>query len=138
MFVKVVNHPIADRTYALMRIVVGFLFLCHGLQKVFGLLGGRQVDLMTQIGFGGLLELICGAAICLGLVTRFAAFIASGMMAVAYVQFHWKPWETGLFEQSSFPVVNGGEPAVFYCFLFLYMAVKGAGPWSLAPAPKKK
>ena len=126
------STPVSDRAYALLRAVSGFLFACHGAQKLFGVLEGTKATLGTQAWFGGVLELVCGVAICLGLVTRFAAFIASGTMAVAYFQFHWKPWETDLVSTWSFPVVNKGEPAVLYCFLFLLIAVRGSGPWSLA------
>ena len=116
-----------ERTYALLRIVSGFLLACHGLQKVFGMFGGPRLDVGSQLWIGGVLELVLGAAICLGFATSLAAFLASGMMAVAYFQFHWKMQFDGNF----FPLVNKGEPAVVYCFLFLYFAVKGGGPWSV-------
>ena len=124
------NAPAAlsDRIYALLRIVSGFLFTFHGLQKIFGLLTESQPEVGSQFWIGGVLELVLGIAICLGIATSLAAFLASGMMAVAYIQFHWDfQWDS-----SFFPVVNGGELAVVYCFLFLYMAAKGSGPWSFA------
>ena len=129
------NAPAAlsDRIYALLRIVSGFLFTFHGLQKIFGLLTESQPEVGSQFWIGGVLELVLGIAICLGIATSLAAFLASGMMAVAYIQFHWDfQWDS-----SFFPVVNGGELAVVYCFLFLYMAAKGSGPWSFALKRRK-
>ena len=120
-------RPFESTTYALLRIVSGALFAFHGVQKVFGVLTERQPAVGSQVWIGGVLELLCGAAIALGVVTSLAAFVASGMMAVAYFQFHWK------FQLDSgfFPAVNGGEPAVIYCFLFLFLATRGNGAVSL-------
>jgi len=112
--------------YALMRIVTGSMFTFHGVQKVFGVLSDHQPEIGSQLWVGGVLELLCGAAIALGLFTRWAAFLASGMMAVAYIQFHWKLQ----FDSNFFPAVNKGELAVVYCFVFLYIACRGAGAWS--------
>ena len=70
-------------------------------------------------------------SVAAGLFTRPAAFLASGTMAVAYIQFHWKPWETFIADGKWLPMNNRGEPAVLFCFLFLYLAVRGAGPFSL-------
>jgi putative oxidoreductase len=121
--------PFAERSYALLRIVSGFLFAFHGMQKIFGLLSEYpQPPVGSQMWIGGILELVCGLAIALGIFAPLAAFVASGMMAVAYFQFHWK----FQFDRNFFPAVNQGEPAVVYCFLFLYMACRGPGPWSLA------
>ena len=119
--------PLADRAYALLRIVSGALFTIHGVQKTFGVLGGTQHEVGSQLWIGGVIELVCGAAIALGFLTRPAAFLASGTMAVAYIQFHWKM----RFDEAFFPVVNEGELAVVYCFLFLYVVLRGSGPWSL-------
>jgi len=118
--------PLAEHTYALLRIIAGALFMFHGVQKVFGILGDQQ-PMGSQLWIGGVIELLCGAAIALGLFTRLAAFLASGMMAVAYFQFHWK----FQFDAAFFPAVNKGELAVLYCFLFLYIACKGGGRCSL-------
>jgi putative oxidoreductase len=111
--------------YAALRIVSGFLFSFHGMQKLFGWLTERAgPEVGTQLWFGGLIELVCGGLVALGLFTRWAALLASGTMAVAYFQFHWK------FEFASWrwlPAVNGGELAVIYCFVFLYIALKGTG-----------
>jgi putative oxidoreductase len=115
--------PFAERAYALLRIVAGAMFALHGVQKLFGVLTEHQPPVGSQLWIGGVIELLCGAAIALGLLTRWAAFLASGTMAVAYFQFHWK----FQLDSAFFPVVNQGELAVLYCFTFLYVACKGAG-----------
>lgn len=112
----------ADVFYTLFRIVFGLLFASHGAQKVFGVLGGPKADQPLMI-VGGWIELVTGLLIVIGLFAGVAAFIASGEMAVAYFMFH----ASGGF----WPLVNHGETAVLYCFAFLYMAARGAGPWSL-------
>ncbi len=119
--------PLAERAYPVLRIVSGGMFAFHGLQKIFGVLAEQQPPVGSQLWIGGLLELLCGTAIALGLFASLAAFVASGMMAVAYFQFHWK----FRFDSAFFPAVNQGELAVLYCFVFLYMACKGSGRWSL-------
>jgi putative oxidoreductase len=113
----------APYTFALMRIVFGFLFICHGLQKVFGMFAGRTADLTSPRGIAGMIELVAGATITFGLYARPAALIASGEMAVAYF----------LFQQPAgfLPIQNGGEPAVLYCFAFLFIAARGAGLFSV-------
>ena len=116
-----------DHAYALLRIVAGFMFAFHGAQKIFGILGGVRPDVGTQMWFGGLIELICGLLILVGLQTRWAAFIASGEMAVAYFQFHWK----FQFDRNFFPTINEGELAVLYCFVFLFIASRGGVMWCL-------
>jgi putative oxidoreductase len=118
--------------FAALRIVAGALFMVHGTQKLFGFPpmppGMPHVELASQIGIGGIIELVCGALIALGLLTRPAAFLASGTMAVAYFQFHWKLH----FEHLQWlPSVNMGEPAVLYCFIFLMFAAMGGGLYSL-------
>lgn len=124
--IKALLSPHADRAYALLRIVSGLLFAFHGMQKVFGILGDGQ-PVGSQFWIGGVIELVAGIAVAFGAWTRWAAFISSGMMAVAYFQFHW----LFRFDSKFFPAVNGGELAVVYCFLFLFIASKGAGPWSI-------
>jgi putative oxidoreductase len=109
--------------YALMRIVFGFLFIFHGLQKIFGLFGGRTAELLSLRGLAGAIEIVAGALIMLGLYTRPAAFIASGQMAAAYFMSH-QP--AGLW-----PIQNRGELAALYCFGFLYIAARGKGAWGL-------
>lgn len=113
----------APQTYALMRIVFGFQFLCHGLQK-FGMFGGETAALLSwPRGFAGPIEVICGVLVLLGLLTRPMAFLASGEMAFAYFYAH--------LPRGPLPIVNGGEAAVLFCFAFLYIASRGAGIWSV-------
>jgi putative oxidoreductase len=118
----------ADRVYAILRIVAGFLFMFHGLQKHFGLFGGQKQQLVSLMGLAGTIELVGGILIMIGLLTSWAAFLASGMMAVAYFMAH-QP-------QGTWPIQNQGELAVLYCFVFLYIAARGAGPWSVAAAAR--
>jgi putative oxidoreductase len=109
--------------YALMRIVFGFLFIFHGLQKIFGLFGGRTAELLSLRGLAGAIEIVGGALIMVGLYTRPAAFIASGQMAAAYFMSH---------QPAGFwPIQNRGELAALYCFAFLYIASRGKGAWGL-------
>ena len=109
--------------YALMRLVVGVLYACHGAQKLFGVLGGHQMPLMSQMGAAGVIEFFGGLLIALGLLTPIVAIVTSGEMAWAYFQAHAprSPW----------PIINMGELAVVYCFVFLYIASRGSGPYSL-------
>lgn len=111
--------------YAIMRIIVGFLFVWHGTQKLFGFPPPKQpVPLDALMGVAGTIELVGGLLILFGLFAGFAAFIASGMTAVAYFLAHFK---LDIF----LPLQNGGELAVLYCFIFLYIAARGSGVWSL-------
>lgn len=118
--------PYAECIHDTLRIVAGYLFMLHGLQKLFGVLGGQQMELVSLLGLAALIETVGGALIALGLFTRPAAFIASGEMAAAYFLGH-----VARQGQFLFPVANQGEPAVLYCFLFLYLASAGPGAWSL-------
>ena len=122
-FLKALEDP----AYALLRMVSGFAFCIHGCQKVLGLFGGPVQPAFSQLWVGGLIELTCGTLVLLGLRTRPAAFLASGTMAVAYCQFHWK-FQLG---EQFLPAVNKGELALVYCFLFLFIAAKGSGNWAL-------
>lgn len=117
----------ADQAHAVLRIVAGFMFSFHGAQKILGVLSEFQPPVGSQMWIGGLLELVGGLAILLGVRTRLAAFLCSGEMAVAYVQFHWK-FQLG---PQFFPAINQGELAALYCFVFLLIACRGAGIWSL-------
>ena len=117
----------ADHAYALLRIVSGFLFCFHGFQKIFGVLAQNQPPIGSQIWFGGLIELLGGLAILFGFQTRLAAFLCSGQMAVAYIQFHWR-FQWG---REFFPAINHGELAVLYSFVFLYLACRGGVKWAL-------
>ena len=114
--------------YALLRIITGALFAFHGAQKMFGFLSEYpQPAIGSQMWIGGIIELVGGLLVMVGFQTRLAAFLASGTMAVAYCQFHWK-FQMG---KEFFPAVNQGELAVVYCFIFLYIACRGAGVWGL-------
>lgn len=114
----------ADTVYCIMRLIVGLLFACHGGQKILGFPPVQKAMQLDTLGtVGGYIELIGGLLIALGLFTRIAAFIASGMMAVAYFMVHAK----GAF----FPIINRGEPAVIYCFVFLFIFFYGPGRWSI-------
>ena len=117
----------APYLYALLRIIGALLYACHGAQKVLGLFGGVQggtVPLLSLMGLAGLIELGAGLLIAGGVLTRPAAFLASGEMAFAYWLAHAP--------QGFWPIQNRGEVAVLNCFLFLYIMSRGAGPWSLA------
>ena len=114
------------QAYALMRIVTGLLFLFHGLQKLFGMFGAQKVELVSQPGLAGLIELVGGALIMIGLAASPAAFIASGEMAVAYFTVH-QP-------QGGWPIQNRGELAAVYAFVFLYIATRGSGILSIDAA----
>jgi putative oxidoreductase len=123
---KAVLGNYADTIYALMRIVVGFLFACHGAQKIFGVFGGVPADAPALIVWGaGLIELVGGVLIAIGLLTSWAAFVCSGTMAAAYFMAH-QP-------QGLLPIQNGGEPATVYAFVFLYIAARGSGPLAVQP-----
>ena len=119
----------APYIYALLRIVSGLLFACHGAQKVFGVFGGHQVPIMSQFGLAGAIELVGGVMIAAGIFASLAAFICSGEMAVAYFQQHAPG---GLL-----PLQNGGELAVLYCFVFLYVAARGNGTLSVQGGKKR-
>lgn len=108
----------APQLYALMRIVVGLLFACHGAQKLFGLFG-PQMPLMSKFGIAGVIEFFGGLMIAIGFFTGWVAFIASGEMAYVYYTQH--------FPKGNVPIQNGGELAVLYCFVFLYIAARGVG-----------
>jgi putative oxidoreductase len=117
----------ADYAYALMRIVVGFMFMFHGVQKILGVLTPSQPLVGSQLWIGGLIELFGGLLVALGFQARLAAFLCSGMMAVAYIQYHWK----FQFGPNIFPAINKGELAVLYCFVFLFIACRGGAKWCL-------
>ncbi len=114
--------------YVMMRIVVGLLFACNGAQKLFGMFGGlgktgSAAPFFSQMGLAGFLEFSLGLLIAVGLLTGYAAFIASGEMAVAYFLVH--------FPRGFWPILNAGDRAVFYSFVFLYIASRGAVVWGV-------
>ena len=119
-----------DFTLNLLRITIGFLFLEHGMQKLFGVLGKEAVDLASLSGVAGVLEFFGGLAIMVGLFTRPVAFVLSGQMAAAYWMVH------GM--QSFWPIVNNGEKAVLYCFVFLFLWGFGGGGFSIDGMLEKK
>jgi putative oxidoreductase len=112
----------APQVYALFRIVAGFLFMFHGLQKLMGMFGGTVMPTGSMPWIAGVIELVGGILIMIGLLTRVAAFICSGEMAAAYFMVH-QP-------KGTWPIENAGELAALYCFAFLYIAARGAGIWS--------
>ena len=113
--------PRAEAAYAALRVVSGLLVATHGMQKLFGVLGGCRPPVGSQLWVGAIIELVPGLAIAAGAFTPWAAFLASGTLAVAYTQFHWKL----ALGAELFPAVNKGELAVLYAFLFLYVACRG-------------
>jgi putative oxidoreductase len=127
-------QPFTETAYALLRIVAGSAFAFHGLQKVFGVLSEETPPVGSQLWIGGVIELVAGLCIAFGFSTPLAAFLASGTMAVAYTQFHWKLD----FGAGFFPAVNQGELALVYAFLFLFIACRGGGRWSLDRARGKQ
>ena len=122
--------PHAERIYALFRFFFGVLFACHGAQKLFGAFGSQAMTSNPMMLAAGIIEFAGGLMIAIGLLTGWTAFIASGQMAVAYFMVHAK----GGF----WPIVNKGELAVLYCFAFLYIAARGAGPYSVDALLRRK
>jgi putative oxidoreductase len=122
--------------HSILRLVTGLLFMEHGLQKLFGLLVDPPQPwhgpppMFSQFWIAGVLELFGGALIALGLFTRPVAFLLAGEMAVAYFQAH--------FPRSFWPVINGGEHTVLYCFIYLYLFAAGAGPYSIDAELKRR
>lgn len=121
--------------YFLLRVVAGLLFMQHGGQKLFGWFGGlpEGVPLAGLTLIGGILEFFGGLAVLFGLGTRIVAFLLSGQMAVAYFMFHQFQDPGGFW-----PAQNGGELAVLYCFIFLFIAAYGGGAWSLDEVIRRK
>lgn len=122
--------PWTGRVLSVFRIVAALIFISAGTMKMFGVPapppGTPEMppfDPLTQVGIGGILEVFGGLAVAVGLFTRPVSFVLSGMMAVAYFQFHAP--------MAFFPTTNGGIPAILYCFLFLYLTFAGGGPWSV-------
>ena len=113
----------SELAYALLRIVAGILFAAHGAQKLFGVFGGTVMPMMSQPWIGGVIELVGGLMIAIGIFTSIAAFVTSGEMAAAYFIAHAP--------KAANPLQNGGELAVLYCFLFLFIATRGGGRWAI-------
>jgi putative oxidoreductase len=112
-----------EPVYAAMRIVVGLLFMMNGAQKLFGSFGGKAVAIASMPGAAGVIEFVGGLLVMFGLLTGIAAFIASGEMAFAYFIIHYP--------QGGWPIQNEGQLAVLFCFIFLFIAARGAGMLSL-------
>jgi putative oxidoreductase len=120
------------RLLSVLRFVGGLTFMSHGVAKLLKyppLPQFAKVELMSLIGVAGILELVGGALLVVGLCTRPVAFILAGEMAVAYFMSH--------FPRGFHPLVNAGEAAILFCFIFLYIAAAGGGPWSLDALRKK-
>lgn len=118
--------PWSPQLLSVLRIITGLLFLEHGTAKLLKFPPMEQfanLEITSLGGIAGIFELVGGTLIVIGLLTRPVAFILSGMMAVAYFLAHAP--------QNFFPILNGGELAILYCFIFLYLAAAGAGPWSV-------
>jgi len=109
--------------YAVLRVIAGLLFLCHGLQKLFGWFGGHRVALDSQLGIAGLIETTAGVLIAVGLFTVVAAAVAAVEMVAAFIVAHAP--------RGGLPIQNGGELALLYCAIFIYMAVRGDGRFSI-------
>jgi len=127
MIIKKMLSPFTERVYALLRLVSGSMLAFHGIQKLFGVLTTHQPPVGSQLWFGGVIECVCGTAIAIGFFTSEAAFLASGMLAVAYIQFHWR-FQGGA---QLLPAINQGELALLYAWVFLLIACRGSGPWSV-------
>ncbi|MGF1550538.1 MAG: DoxX family protein [Sphingomonadaceae bacterium] len=117
---------------SILRIVAALMFIAHGTQKYFHVPPNPRgtPEILSMPGIAGAFELFFGTLILIGLATRVSAFLMSGMMAVAYWMVHAP--------QSFYPSANGGEPAIFFCFVFLYIAAAGPGPWSLDGAARPR
>jgi putative oxidoreductase len=120
----------SPQLFAILRIVSGLLFAMHGTQKLFGWPGGKEPMTVPLMVAAGVIELVGGVLIAIGFFASWAAFIASGEMAVAYFKAHAHP-------PLSNPLLNQGELAVLYCFLFLFIAAYGAGIWSVDAARRR-
>ena len=117
------SEKLGEVTLNLLRVVTGLLFLPHGAQKLFGALGGEAVERMSLLGLAGVLEFFGGILILFGLFTRPVALVLSGQMAVAYWMAHAP--------RGGLPIANGGELAVLYCFVFLFLFANGGGGFSV-------
>ena len=121
---------------SILRIVMGLMFLSHGIVKWFGFPAPNpafaNITLFSMLGAAGVIEIVCGSLVTVGLFTRAAAFLISGEMAVAYWLVANRP------ARGFAPVTNGGTAEVLYCFIFLYLVFAGAGPWSLDAIWRKR
>lgn len=123
---------LAPRVLSILRIATALTFIEHGTQKILNFPPSQQpmpFNPMSLMGLAGILELVGGVLILLGLFTRPVAFVLSGMMAVAYWMAHAP--------EGTFPALNGGDAAILFCFIFLYLACAGGGPWSVDALRKR-
>jgi putative oxidoreductase len=121
----------APSVLSILRIMTALLYLQHGLSKLFGYpQPGHMPEALTLIWFAGLIELVGGVLVALGLFTRIAALVVSGEMAFAYFMAHAP--------KAPYPINNGGELAIMFCFAFFYLVFAGAGPWSLDALWRKR
>jgi putative oxidoreductase len=118
-----VTEKLGELTWSLLRVITGFLYMQHGAQKLFGVLGMEAVARTSLLGLAGVLEFFGGILILFGLFTRPVAFVLSGQMAVAYWMAHAP--------RGGLPIANGGELAVLYCFVFLFLFAHGGGELSV-------
>ncbi|GJE25911.1 DoxX family protein [Methylobacterium organophilum] len=124
MGVETITATWGPRMLSILRIVSGLVFMAHGTQKILGFpASAMNPPILSMPGIAGLLELVGGALLIVGFLSRPVAFILSGEMAVAYFLAHAP--------KSFFPALNGGDAAILFCFVFLYIAVAGPGPWSV-------
>ena len=129
------NSKYTDPVYCIVRVIVGLMYACHGGQKLFGIPGGGHG--MAGIAFvAGIVELVCGLLIAFGFLTRLAAFLASGEMAIAYFIFYVGAVE--LPAAKFFPIMNGGELPLVLCWLFFFMVFYGSGNWSVDALLRKR
>jgi len=129
---EMLNHQWSERMLSVLRIIVGLLFVEHGLSKLVGFPHVAMFDslqLFSLLGLAGVIELVGGALLTVGLFTRITAFIMSGEMAFAYFMVHAP--------KSFFPLLNGGTLAIMFCFTCLFLSTAGPGPWSVDAAMKR-
>jgi putative oxidoreductase len=131
MFSQSFSTTWSPRWLGVLRIIAGLMFMEHGLSKYFAFPtpSPATFHVLGLLGLAGALEIVCGGLVAIGLFARVAAFIASGEMAVAYFMSHAP--------RAFFPLANGGELAILYCFVFLYIALEGGGPWSVDAMRKR-
>ncbi|MEM1275004.1 MAG: DoxX family protein [Pseudomonadota bacterium] len=127
---KILN-ALQPHCLSLLRIVAALIFLLHGTQKLIGIPATeRAIELFSLGWFAGVIEIVCGLALIIGFMSRPAAFLASGTMAFAYWLAHAP--------RDLYPTNNGGDAAILYCFVFLYVFIAGPGPWSIDALRKYK
>lgn len=132
MTIETLETVWAPRVLSVLRIVAALLFFEHGTAKLFGFpASSHSPEVMSLPWIAGVLEVVGGALLVVGLFTRPVAFILSGQMAVAYWMFHHTP-------EKIYPLLNGGDGAILFCFIFLYLVFAGGGPWSLDTLLRRK